>query len=349
MRRLRAIWARVRAWRRIRFTAAGLLFTLGTLAVGFAAINTGNNLLHLLLGAMLGAMGVSGWLSERMIRELSVTRSVPRGTPVGQIARTRYRVKNHKRRMASLAVELHEEGLPGAAFVNRVSAGDEARTHASNTFERRGVHRLSTLTVSTIFPFGLFRRERDLTLPGEIVVWPRADLPVRHPREGAGRQRARAEARVGAAAGARGEYRGLREYRAGDDPRDIHWRSSARLSGPVVREYDRDASETLWICLDVGAQPGDEAERAADLAASLAGQAAREGRPFALAAGGAFVGPGLGPAHLEAVLDALARVDFEAGAPPPEPPVSASACVLVSAGPMRGDGWADHYRAAEAR
>lgn len=348
MNRLRTVWARVRAWRRIRFTAAGLLFTLGTLAVGFAAINTGNNLLHLLLGAMLGAMGVSGWLSERMIRDLSITRSVPRGTPVGQVARIRYRVTNHKRRMASLAVELAEEGLPGVAFVGRVDAGGELSAHATNTFERRGVHVLSTLTVSTTFPFGLFRRERDLTLPGEIVVWPRADLRVRPPREGAGRRRARAEAQVGAAAGARGEYRGLREYRPGDDPRDIHWRSSARLSGPVVREYDRDASETLWICLDTGTSPGEAAEDAADIAGSLAGAAARDGRPFALVAGRGLIAPGLGPAHLEAVLDALARVDFEPGAPAPEPPIHPSACVLVTAGAVRGADWADVYGAGEA-
>lgn len=343
MSRLRAAWARIRAWRRIHFTAAGLLFTVGTLAVGFAAINTGNNLLHLLLGAMLGSMAVSGWLSERMIRGLQVVRSTPRGTPVGQDMRLRYLVRNHKRRMASLAVELHEDGLPGIAFVGRVPAGGQVTTHATNNFEQRGVYPLGTLTVSTTFPFGLFRREHDVTLPGELVVWPRADLPVRPPLQAAGRQRATAEARAGAAAGARGEYRGLREYRPGDDPRDIHWRSSARLASPVVREYDRDASETLWICLDTAAEPGPAAEEAAALAASLAGRAVQDGRPFALVAAGGVLRPAVGSAHLEAVLDALARVDFQPSDPPPSPPVAPSACVLVTAGSGGGD-WADVFR-----
>ncbi|MGB1780177.1 MAG: hypothetical protein ACPHQP_11530, partial [Longimicrobiales bacterium] len=71
---LRETWARIRAWRRIRFTSGGVVFTVGTTAVGFAAMNTGNNLLYLLLGAMLGFIAVSGWLSEQAIRGLRVER-----------------------------------------------------------------------------------------------------------------------------------------------------------------------------------------------------------------------------------------------------------------------------------
>ena len=83
-RALRETWARIRAWRRIRFTSGGVVFTLGTIAVGFAAMNTGNNLLYLLLGSMLGFIAVSGWLSEQAIRGLRVERRAPRAVTVGQ-------------------------------------------------------------------------------------------------------------------------------------------------------------------------------------------------------------------------------------------------------------------------
>ena len=82
VRRLRRIWADIRAWRRLSFTRAGVFFTIGAVAIGLAAINTGNNLLYLLLGAMLGMMGVSGWLSEQTIRDIEVVRRVPRGITV---------------------------------------------------------------------------------------------------------------------------------------------------------------------------------------------------------------------------------------------------------------------------
>ena len=72
---LAAAWRLLRAWRRIYFTGFGLSFTLGSIAVGLAAMNTGNNLLYLLFGSMVGFIVVSSWLSEQAIRDLRVQRA----------------------------------------------------------------------------------------------------------------------------------------------------------------------------------------------------------------------------------------------------------------------------------
>jgi uncharacterized protein (DUF58 family) len=206
-----------------------------------------------------------------------------------------------------------------------------------NSFVRRGVYPLGTVTLSTGFPFGMFRKERDVELPDEVVVWPRTDRPVREPASGAGRV-----PRVGSSArgtaGSRGEYRSLRGYRVGDDPKDIHWKSSARLREPVIREYERDGAETRWICLDLRGEPGDAAEVAIEVAAALAARSLAQHRPFAIVAGDAVVEPGEGAGHLERVLDTLARVDFLPDAPTPTPPVDPSACVLVSIDGRHGFG-----------
>ena len=230
----RRAWSELRAWRRISFTAGGAVFTAGVLAVGFAAMNTGNNLLYLLLGSMLGFIAVSGWLSEQAIRALTLDRHLPRAVTVGQDLRIGYTVRNGKPRLPSMAVEILEGALPGRAFLAHVEAGGTAHTRSVNTFVRRGVYPLGTVTLSTAFPFGLFKKERDLEVPGEIVVWPRTDRPVTAPPLGGGRV-----PRMGATSkgsnGHRGEYRSLRGYRAGDDPRDIHWRSTARRGQPISR------------------------------------------------------------------------------------------------------------------
>ncbi len=330
-RATREAWKRLRAWRRISFTPGGLVFTVGTFAVGFAALNTGNNLLYLLLGAMLGFITVSGWLSEQAIRGLVVERHFPRAVTVGQELRLTYRVTNMKPKLPSLAVELVEEGLPGRAFLAHVAPGGTTITRSLNSFVRRGIYPLRALTLATSFPFGLFLKERDVELVAQVIVWPRTDRPVQIAIPGTGPS-PRTEGPPRGGAGYRGEYRSLRPYRAGDDPRDIHWRSSARLREPVLREYERDGARTRWICLDLRGEPGDEAEVAVEVAAAVAARAAAEGHSFALAAGSTLVPPDDGPGQLERVLDVLARVDFDPDAPAPAPPVEEEECVLVQAG-----------------
>jgi uncharacterized protein (DUF58 family) len=320
---------RLRAWRRISFTSGGLVFTIGAFAVGFAAMNTGNNLLYLLLGSMLGFIAVSGWLSEQAISGLSFVRYLPHAVTVGRPMRLEYHVRNVKRRLPSLAVEISEAGLPESAFLAHVAAQGSAETRSTNRFVRRGIYRLGTVTLSTSFPFGMFLKERDIQLPGEVVVWPRSDRSVRAPTPGGGKV-PRMGATAQGPAGHRGEYRGLRGYRPGDDPQDIHWKSFARTRQMVIREYERDGAETRWICLDSRGDPGDAAEVTVEVAASLAAMAVAESRSFALVTHDTVVDPGQGPAQLERVLDILARVDFDPTARLPVPPVDPQTCILVS-------------------
>ncbi|HEX6747461.1 MAG TPA: DUF58 domain-containing protein [Longimicrobium sp.] len=340
--------ASLRRWfrppRRLRFSRAGALFTMGTLLLGIAAIGTGNNLLYLVLGAMLGFITLSGWLSEQMIRRVEVSRRPPRGITAGYPARIAYDVRNAKRRLPSLAVEVGEASLPGRAWVAAVEPGETAAARAEVAFTTRGVFPLETVTLATSFPFGLFRKERDVEIPGEAVVWPRHDRPVREPRPAGERVRRAGESFAGAA-GARGEYRGLRPYRPGDDPRDVHWRTTARVGEPVIREYERDRSRALWICLDLRAEPGDLAETAVEIAASLAAAASRRGDPFGVATPDARVSPGIGAAQLERVLDVLARARIRPDAPRVQPPVPARECVLVTPGAGAAALWGDVYPA----
>jgi len=329
--RIRDVWREIRAWRRISFTAGGGAFTAGTFAVGFAAMNTGNNLLYLLLGAMLGLITVSGWLSEQVIHGLRISRRIPRAVSAGHDLRIAYEVSNLKTRLPTTALEIGEGGLPGRAFVPHVEPGGTTHVRSSNTFARRGVYRLGTVTLSTAFPFGMFLKERDMEISGEVVVWPRTDRQVPPALLAGGRLALRGATASRSAAGHRGEYRSLRAYRPGDDPRDIHWRSSARFREPVLREYEREGAEALWICLDLRSQPGDAAEEAVEVSASLAAQAMAEGRSFALVAGDVVVDPGDGPGQLERILDALARVDFRPDAPASDAAAAPESCVVVSA------------------
>src|SRR6187551_3093155 len=76
-----SFWSRLRRRfrppRRLSFTREGKIIVILSVGVGFAAINTGNNLLYLLLGWLLSFIIASGILSEQTLRALSVERRPP--------------------------------------------------------------------------------------------------------------------------------------------------------------------------------------------------------------------------------------------------------------------------------
>lgn len=317
---------------RLRITQAGGIFAAGALAIGLAAINTGSNLLYLIVGAMMGFIAVSGWLSEQVIWGVTVRALPPRAVTAGEPARVAYELESRSRRTPSYAVELvTPEG--SRAFTAAVAPGHPVVIRTEQLFPSRGIVSLRTVKVTTSFPFGLFIKERAVKVSGEVVVWPRRDREVGEAGAVERGRRATVQA-AGGAAGARGEFRGLREYRPGDDPRDVHWRSSARLGEPLVREYERDTAPATWICLDVGGGNGERAEITAELAASLAHRAVARGDRVALVTPERSLPPGSGRPQLEAILDTLARVAFREEAALPRPPVDAMRCVLVT---QRGD------------
>ena len=301
--------------RRLRFTRGGFFFSLGALAVGAAAIHSGNNLLFLLLGAMVGIIGLNGFVSEQMVRGLRVVRVLPAGSPLQDAFPLVYHITNTKRRLPSLVISLRERGLDVHAFATTIPAGESVTARCEVEFVKRGVYELDRIRVETSFPFGLFTKERRVGSPGGLVVWPRTDLPVPDPFGGPGGRIASAAAATGGRPSARGEFESLREFRDGDDPRDIHWRSTARVGSPIVRTYLDDASESRWLVVDVRDDDIESVESALESVASLATRYTRDGRSFGLITGSARIFPSTGNAHLESVLGVLARVDVGAAEP----------------------------------
>src|SRR5215211_7663234 len=106
--RIRSLRALLRPPRRLRVLRAGGLLICGTLALGIASLFTGNNLLYLLMGALLGTISLSGWLSERALRRIRLRRTVPRAVTAGTPAHIEYTVRNRKRRLPSHGLELRE-------------------------------------------------------------------------------------------------------------------------------------------------------------------------------------------------------------------------------------------------
>ncbi len=318
--------------RRLRFTREGRYFVLVTLGVGFAAINTGNNLLYLLLGMMLSLIVASGILSEVSLRGLEVSRRPPSRLHAGRPFLMGIALRNGKLRLPSFSIEVEDlvDGKPldKKCYFLKVPSGRKQQTSYRHTVARRGRHAFTGFRLSTKFPFALFRKSRNVAAACDVIVLPQV-FPIATPPPS---QSAALGDEQRPRRGRYGDFHGLHEFRAGDDPRDIHWRSSARRGRPMVREHEDESARRVTLFLD-NALPGgaacaepklvDGLERAVSLAASLAVHYLERGYAVRLVARGEAL-PWLSGAHqigrLLRTLALLPTVDegvaFAAGAEP---------------------------------
>lgn len=256
----RGMWGKVVRWlrppRKLRLTREGKYFIGITFGVGFAAINTGNNLLYLLLGMLLSLIVVSGVMSELSLRQLTVVRRLPPRAQVSRAHLVEIEVYNHKKRVPSYAIEIEDlrAGQPAdkRCFFLKISPKSAQVAAYRRTPARRGRDRHIGFRVATRFPFGLFEKSRELGAEGDLIIYPAVDA-VRLPLDQPGR---RLGGDGAASRGAGDEILGVRPMREGDDPKDIYWRKSTVPRQLVLRERARETRQDVELQLD-NIHPGE--------------------------------------------------------------------------------------------
>lgn len=256
------IFRRRSSRRRFRLTREGRAFLFVTVGVGFAAVNTANNLLYLVLGLLLSLLLVSGVLSDLALWKLRLTRRLPARVFAGTRTVIDVAARNDKRWLASVSVEtvdeIRGEEAEPARFL-RIGAGMTAT--ASYPFEspRRGLVELGAVRVRTRYPFGLIEKGYTVFLPEDLVVYPRLLDRVAAPPV----QPVAGDAAPVHRTGRGSEFAGsVRFYREGDEARDIHWKRTASRGELVVREHEQDTSAVVTLRVENAIPPGTEDEAA---------------------------------------------------------------------------------------
>jgi uncharacterized protein (DUF58 family) len=248
LQRTRALF---RSHRRLKFTREGKFFIGITFGVGFAAMNTANNLLYLMLGMLLALIIVSGVMSELSLRDLTVVRRLPLRAQVGRAHLVEIEVFNHKKRVPSYAIEVEDlrAGQPAdkRCFFLKISPKSAQVAAYRRTPPKRGRDVHVGFRIATRFPFGLFEKSREIASSGELVIYPAVDA-VRLPASANGKTMG-GDGSLGRGDG--DEFLGLKVMRTGEDPRDIHWRKSAAAGQLVLRERAREARPEVKLSLDV--------------------------------------------------------------------------------------------------
>jgi uncharacterized protein (DUF58 family) len=336
--------ARLRHWARLHMrehiTAAGAIY-LGVMAfTGLAAFMSANNLLFLLLAAMLATLLVSNFLNRAGLVSLELDVVLSEHVSARQPTTARIRLTNGKRRLPSFSVGLggvENSLLTTELYFPLIAGGATIETSVEVVFARRGLRSEDSFLFYTRFPFGFVERRARVTLKRDVLVYPALEPQ-------AGFERLLDDVRGDAATLERGrghDFHRIRPYMALESARHVDWRSTAHTGELQVREFAIEKEYLLTLVLDIEIPVHFEPwfERAVECCAYLA---------WHFSAGGARVAfrsqefeilvPIEGDVH--AVLRYLALVQPRGTAEPVREPAEESACVLFTTRPERyRTGW----------
>jgi len=354
-----ARWAVAGLWpnQRLRWTREGGAYILVWLGLMGTGLYQQINLILLVAGLAAGPIVASIFVSASMLRRLSVTRRVPAYVFSGETLRLDYSLQNGRRWTAALALIVQDDLAPadrsiaGSAnvhprlFFPRVPGRARARVRWEGPSPVRGRYQLRALDLATRSPFGLLERRVSFAAPAELVVYPTIGHLTRrwqvlHRQATETRRGSRHDRTV-----QQQEYHGLRDYRPGDSPRWIHWRTSARLGQPMVKEFEHQHDQDLAVLIDpwhprtkVTPEQREAVEEVIRFAATICYETCRHaGRRLLLGWTGPAPGLRQGPASiklLHELLDQLAvlRASTEGGLAPlleALPPATLREAILV--------------------
>ena len=277
---LRRIAAAFHRHIRYRITRSGYLFAFALLLVGGAAVASANNLLFLILAAMMATALISDFVSRLCLAGLELELILPAHISAKQAVTARLKLRNLKW-FPSFAIHLSSRAGWDGRILRRdivfpaLPGRSVVQADAPSLFPRRGLHHENLFVIATRFPFGFVERRVSVSIHSEAVIYP--------PLEGSfiaadllGSLRGDLETEQ---RGLGSDFYRLRPYELHESARYVDWKSSAHTRELQVREFAREERSTVYLFLDLRIPAGDEFERAVECCAylvwMLSGESAR--------------------------------------------------------------------------
>lgn len=245
----------------VHFRREAYIYMLILLVTGLGAMLGGSNLLLLVFGLMAGPFVLGGQVTRTVLQRLGVTRQLPDFAIAGERFFVRVRLANKKPLVSAWMIvaadtvsNAHEE-FQGKVLFTRVPPRGEREAMYEICPAHRGRYRFGPMRVICGFPLGLVERSFGLGETHELVVYPQIGR-LSADWHASLRQGKEANERTVAPVGVTAEeFHRLREYRGGDNPRAIHWRTTARRNELMVREYQHLRDPDLSIVVDLWQPP----------------------------------------------------------------------------------------------
>src|SRR5215467_5271666 len=156
-----------------KISREGWIYFGGLLLVALAALNTGNNLLFLILACLIALILMSGILSSISLSGIEMQLNLPEHIFAGQPVRAQVELENQKLTLPSFSLRVEavqEKTSSGVTILEKpvyfpyLPKRDKIQQAVPLTFQRRGIHRQDTFRIATRFPFGFLQKSRRLEL-----------------------------------------------------------------------------------------------------------------------------------------------------------------------------------------
>ena len=288
-------------------TRHGYLFALILVVMLAAATNYSNSMTFLLTFLLVSLGGNTMWQTHRNLLRLRVISLGATPVFAGQHAHFRLALDNPTN-SPRLGLQLRIGEQPPVSV--DVGAHERVELTLPCPTERRGLHRLGRVRLSTRWPLGLFEAWSWPSYTTAVIVYPKAaeDAP---PVSGL------ADSSLGGRPIARegDEFAGLRKYAHSDSPRHIAWKAVARTGRLLTKEFQLQATEDSWLRWDELERYVPE-QRLSILCRWVL-DAHRRGDHYGLELPGRRIPPGAGEQHRHECLKQLAlfRLPTDPGAP----------------------------------
>ena len=285
-------------------------FTLGAtlLVLLVASINYQLNLGYLLTFLLAGSAVVGMHVCHGTLRGLTMNLVVPGAQYAGSSAVIGVNLVSERKSIRhGIGLSVLDSGQASSAQkASRhwvwadVPAQGMCTVHVAFKPDRRGLHRVPTLTAETRFPLGTFRVWTVWRPAAQVMVYPAPEafpppLPPGEPRAGGA-----ATAQVQST----GEYGGVRAYRRGDPLKLVVWKKAAKADELVSRDTQQAQRFELW--LDFAHTGTSNTELKLSRLCAWVLEAHKRGLDYGLRLPGVEIKPACDERHKKRCLEALA-------------------------------------------
>ncbi|MBC8166400.1 MAG: DUF58 domain-containing protein [Bryobacteraceae bacterium] len=235
---------------RQQITKLGFYFSVTVALVGLAAFASGNNLLFLLLAALLSTMLISGFVSRLGLAGLELNLQIPEHIAARRTVHGRMTLRNRKWISPSFSLHLvgaDGSGLRDTLYIPLIPARSVTQHSVDLWFPHRGIHTDNTFWFESRFPFGFTHRRAQVHLKREVLVYPCLDL-----QPGFDMLLADINGEIDARQRGRGtDFYRIRPYAAMESARHVDWKATAHTGDLQVREFSREQDQAVTIFLDL--------------------------------------------------------------------------------------------------